>query len=152
MAVQGEIRAIRPDELPALLDVYQYLHATDALVPPEPVLQQRWNAFLRDPKIHCLVADLDGALVASCTLVIIPNVTRGMRPYGLIENVVTHGAHRRRGLGTRLLRHAIHLAWEQDCYKVMLLTGSQDEGIYRFYEQAGFRRGVKTGFIVTAES
>ena len=97
--------------------------------------------------MQVLVAELNGSLVASCTLAIIPNLTRGARPYGLIENVVTHVAHRRKGIGTCLLRHALQIAWERNCYKVMLLTGSKSKGTLQFYEQAGFRKGVKTGFI-----
>jgi GNAT superfamily N-acetyltransferase len=79
--------------------------------------------------------------------VIILNLTRGARPYGLIENVVTHPDWRRRGIGTRILKSSLELAWEQDCYKVMLLTGRKDEATLRFYQEAGFEAGVKTGFI-----
>ena len=95
----------------------------------------------------CIVAVEDGLIVASCTLVVVPNLTRGARSYGLIENVVTHAAFRRRGLGRRVLHHALAMAWELRCYKVMLLTGSREESTLRFYERAGFKRGVKTGFI-----
>jgi hypothetical protein len=42
--------------------------------------------------------------------------------------------------------------WEDGCYKVMLLTGRQDEATLRFYEKVGFRRGVKTGFVATPAS
>ena len=134
-------------EMMALLDLYRHLHTADAPLPPEPALLERWEELLRDPKLHCLVADLHGSLVASCTLAIIPNLTRGARPYGIIENVVTHAAHRRKGIGTRVLRAARQIAWGHDCYKVMLLTGRKDEATYRFYEQAGFRRDIKTGFV-----
>jgi GNAT superfamily N-acetyltransferase len=148
---QVQFRAIRQHELDALLGLYKHLHSTDAPLPSEDVILDKWEEFLGDPNIHCLVAECDGKLVASCTLAIIPNLTRGMRPYGLIENVVTHAMHRRKGIGKQVLHAAVQLAWERDCYKVMLLTGSKDDGVYRFYEQAGFRRGIKTGFIVTAE-
>jgi len=77
----------------------------------------------------------------------VPNLTRGARAFGLIENVVTHGDHRKKGLATRVLTHALQIAWDNDCYKVMLLTGSEKESILRFYEQAGFKRNIKTGFI-----
>jgi hypothetical protein len=30
----------------------------------------------------------------------------------------------------------------------MLLTGQKDPATLRFYEQAGFARGIKTGFII----
>jgi GNAT superfamily N-acetyltransferase len=145
------IRTIEQHELSALLDLYRHLHAADAPLPADGALRQAWNQVLADPKVHVLVADVNGSLAASCTLVIIPNLTRGACPYGLVENVVTHSAYRRKGIGTRLLKHALQMAWERNCYKVMLLTGSKSEGTLQFYEQAGFRRGIKTGFIATPE-
>jgi GNAT superfamily N-acetyltransferase len=145
------IRTVERHELSALLDLYRHLHVTDAPLPADDVLCQVWDEILQDPKVSVFVAALDGALVASCTLTLIPNLTRGARPYGLIENVVAHPVHRRKGLGTRVLRHALQVAWEQNCYKVMLLTSSKSEGTLRFYEQAGFRRGIKTGFVATPE-
>jgi GNAT superfamily N-acetyltransferase len=65
----------------------------------------------------------------------------------LIENVVTHPDHRRQGFGGQVLQYALQIAWDQNCYKVMLLTGRKEESTMVFYEKAGFVRGVKTGFI-----
>ncbi|MFL9453023.1 MULTISPECIES: GNAT family N-acetyltransferase [Nostocales] len=65
----------------------------------------------------------------------------------VVHNVVTHSNYRQQGISTQVLRYALNLAWKQDCYKVMLLSGSKREETLRFYEQAGFQRGVKTGFI-----
>jgi len=142
-----QLRSIERHELPALLDLYRHLHAADAPPPDEPDLWRLWDTILDDPHWHYIVAVADDLLVASCTLAVIPNLTRGARPYGLIENVVTHATYRRRGIGTRLLRHALSVAWERDCYKVMLLTG-RDEA-QAFYEHAGFTKGAKTGFVAT---
>jgi GNAT superfamily N-acetyltransferase len=71
-----------------------------------------------------------------------------MRPYGIIENVITHRAYRKQGCGTTVLRKAVDIARERGCYKVMLMTGHHDEETLRFHEQAGFVRGKKTGFII----
>jgi len=145
--MQIQFREIEAHELPALLELYRHLHKADAPLPDMNTLQEVWNDIVDDAKLHCLVADLHGTLVASCILAIIPNLTRGARPYGLIENVITHPDHRRQGIGTQLLQHALDIAWAHRCYKVMLLTGRKDENVFRFYENAGFKRGVKTGFI-----
>jgi GNAT superfamily N-acetyltransferase len=77
----------------------------------------------------------------------VPNLTRACRPYGLIENVVTHPNHRNKGHGKAVLAHSLSFAWSQDCYKVMLLTGSKREAVYRFYEAAGFDRNEKQAFV-----
>ena len=155
MAVPGvdiRFRLIRIDERAGLLELYKHLNSDEPPLPGEDVLDQVWRDFTTDPRIACVVGELDGRLVASCTLVIVPNLTRAARPYGLIENVVTHPAQRKKGFGTSLLRHALGLAWERNCYKVMLLTGRKDEATLRFYEEAGFKRGLKTGFVAKPES
>ncbi len=92
--------------------------------------------------------EVDGKIVSSCNLIIIKNLTRNLRPYGLVEHVITHPDYRKRGYGTKALQKAVAIAREKNCYKVMLLTGQKDEAILRFYEQAGFSRGIKTGFII----
>jgi GNAT superfamily N-acetyltransferase len=141
------IRKIRAEELPALLELYRHLHVDDAALPVTTDIERLWQSILNDPAQHYLVAEVEGRIVASCVLVVIANLTRGARPYGLIENVVTHPDFRQRGIGTQLLKAALALAWEQKCYKVMLLTGRKDEATLRFYQQAGFEGGVKTGFV-----
>jgi len=85
--------------------------------------------------------------VATCVLHILSNLTRGARPYGLIENVATHREFRNRGFGTALLDHALECAWEENCYKVMLLSGRSEQNVFRLYEKAGFVRGVKEGLV-----
>ena len=140
------IREIADAELSALLSLYAHLHPDGERLPPDEAAPL-WETLRRAPNQHHLGAYQDGSLVSACTLVVVPNLTRGGRPYGLIENVVTHPDFRRRGLGTAVLEHALRAAWERGCYKVMLLTGSKNEATLRFYEQAGFERGVKTGFV-----
>jgi len=142
-----QIRSAQQGELKALLNLYQHLHTADTALPEDAVLRQVWDEIQSDPKIHCLVADLNSEIVASCILVVVPNLTRGARPYGLIENVVTHADYRRKGIATTLLRHALQMAWDKNCYKVMLLSGSQREEVHYFYEQVGFVKGDKTGFV-----
>ena len=141
------IRKIREDELPSLLNLYRHLHPSDPELVVTNEVERLWHRILSDSQLHYLVAEVAEQVVSSCTLAIISNLTCSARPYGLIENVVTHPDFRRRGIGTRILQAALELAWEQDCYKVMLLTGRKDEATLRFYQQAGFEAGVKTGFV-----
>lgn len=148
MSNDAEIRHINQDEIQKLLDLYKDLHNDDPELNPD-IIHPLWEQIYTDKNMHYIVADKDGQLVASCVLVIVPNLTRDARPYGLIENVVTHHHFRRKGYGTKMLEKALHIAWEHSCYKVMLLTSSKQEGTLQFYEKAGFKKGVKTGFIAT---
>lgn len=89
------VRLITRDELPQLLALYHHLNPVDAPLPADDVLQSIWDAILHDPRLYYIVADLANQLVATCNLTIVPNLRRGARPYGIIENVVTHADYRR---------------------------------------------------------
>src|SRR5438309_1003252 len=97
------IRVARDADLRGVLELYRHLHPDDPPVTPAAAAVP-WAALLRSGLTTVLVAAEAGRLVASCTLVVVPNLTRGGRSYGLIENVVTHADYRRRGLGHRVLR------------------------------------------------
>lgn len=141
------VRELSSSELDALLALYAHLHESDLPLPPRPEVERVWAEALANPRCRYFGGFENGSLVSSCTITLIPNLTRACRPYGVIENVVTHTAHRGKGWGKRVLQAALAFAWESQCYKVMLLTGRKDASTLRFYEGAGFSREGKTGFI-----
>jgi GNAT superfamily N-acetyltransferase len=138
------IRAALPSDLEGLLKLYQQLNSSDEETSLD-LAASRLDAIKQIPGSDVLLGLLGTELVTSCTLIVIPNLTRGGKPYALIENVVTNALHRGRGYGTRILRAAVAAAWEAGCYKVMLLTGSKQPSTLKFYENAGFEQ-TKTGF------
>jgi GNAT superfamily N-acetyltransferase len=141
------VREVRGDELDSLLELYGHLHANAEPLPEEAELRARWESVLSNPMLHCFALEVEGRLVSTCALAVIPNLTHGARPYGLIENVVTHADHRRRGYGLAVLRRALQCAWREGCYKVVLQTGRDLGQVSTFYERAGFQRGGKTAFV-----
>jgi GNAT superfamily N-acetyltransferase len=142
-----ECREIRADELDKILKLYTHLHDNDFL--PEPhIISQAWDEIQGNKNIKYFgVFDAD-ALISSCAVIIVPNLTRSCCPYGVIENVVTRKDYRRKGYGKSVLKAAIKFAWEKSCYKVMLMTGRLNEETFRFYESAGFDRNAKQAFVI----
>lgn len=139
------IREITHEDLDALLALYLHLH--DKEVPAHDAhLRETWDAILRDSKYHIIVCEVDGQLVSSCTCLIVPNLTRTVRPYALIENVVTHSDYRNKGYASECLAYAKKLAEAENCYKLMLTTGSKDPKTLQFYENNGYSSGDKTAF------
>jgi len=141
------IRHIDSSELEELLALYKHLHRADQELVRDDNLYTLWGEMLADRNMHILIIEEDHRLVSSCVLVIIRNLTRGGRPYAIIENVVTHSDYRLKGYGKSIITETLDIAWKNNCYKVMLMTGRSDEGTMKFYENCGFVRGVKTGFI-----
>lgn len=142
-----DIRSLANAELDALLGLLRELHPGETSAADPATLRQTWQRILGQPGLHCLGAFADGTLAGSCTLLIVPNLTHGGRPWAIVENVITAASHRRRGIGRALLAHARALAWQEGCYKLMLQTGRLDAATFAFYEACGFDRHAKQAFI-----
>lgn len=97
--------------------------------PPEQQDIEVWKemiaSFEQDPYYHLLVGIKNQHVVSSVTLIIIRNLTHNNRPYALIENVVTHLDYRGHHYASMLIEQAVAIARKENCYKVMLMTGSK---------------------------
>ena len=110
--------------------------------PREEQNMQQWqdmlNRFEKDDNMHLLVAIEDGKAVSSLQMAIIESLTHNVRPFAVIENVVTHAEYRNRGYASALMERASEIARERGCYKVSLEKGSNKESTLNFYRNNGF--------------
>ena len=140
------VREANREDLDALLELYLFLH--EKRIPEyDAHLEETWNQIIEDKNHHLIVNEIDGKIVSSCVCVIIPNLTRNVRPYAFVENVVTHADYRKKGYAGECLDFAKRIAEQENCYKMMLLTGSKEKETLQFYEKAGYNSTDKTAFI-----
>ena len=144
-----KIRKATPKDTEALMDLY--LKHLAKHPPKEPQNINTWReklaTFEANPMYNIFVGEINERVVSSITLVTIENLTNNTRPYAIIENVVTHAEFRGKGYASALMQKATETAAAQNCYKIMLLTGSKKESTLAFYENCGFNKHEKTGFI-----
>lgn len=140
------VREAVKTELYEVLRLYLFLHEKNILEDTEH-LEHTWNIMMEDENHHVIVNEIDSKIVSSCICVIIPNLTRQIQSYALIENVVTDEEYRGKGYATECLHYAKEIAIKNNCYKMMLLTGAKDKSILDFYKKAGYNSEDKTAFI-----
>lgn len=140
------IREAKREDLDALLELYLFLHE-DSIPEKNNHLEETWEQIIGDPNHHLIVCEEEGKIISSCVCVIIPNLTRNIRLYAFVENVVTHADYRGKGYATECLDFAKKIAEQEKCYKMMLLTGSKSPETLNFYEKAGYNNSDKTAFI-----
>ena len=148
MYLHESVRLLTQHDIYAIANLYQFLNPDDLPIIVNDSSLTVWQEILENPSVSMLGYEYDGEVVSCCTLCVIPNMSRGMKPFGLIENVVTHPDYRKRGFATTLLKTAQSTAWELGCYKVMLLTGSKKESTLEFYKKCGFLADRKQGLVV----
>lgn len=140
------VREAVKEDLYELLNLYLFLHEKD--IPKNSSrLETTWKTIIEDKNHHIIVNEINGKILSSCVCVIIPNLTRDVRPYAFIENVVTNEEYRGKGYATECLDYAKEIAIKNNCYKMMLLTGTKKESTLNFYKNAGYNSEDKTAFI-----
>jgi GNAT superfamily N-acetyltransferase len=133
-------------------DFQDILRLCRQLQPKDPVLHDGSDAaafaqILGSPGLHLLVLEIDGAVVATTYLNVIPNLTRSASPYAVIENVVVEETLRGTGLGKQIMAGTLQAAWDAGCYKAMLQTGSRTPATHAFYKACGFSPDAKKAYL-----
>ncbi len=141
------IRLATINDLDAVLGLYQELRPHDPQL-DRAFAAEKWAEIINDSKTDIIVADVAGTLASTCALSLNLSIANGARPFGMIEHVITAKSHRRQGLSREVLAYAIELAWQKNCYKVMLLSGEQLHGAHKLYESVGFKGGIEKGFVI----
>ena len=138
-----EYDILADNELSSLLELYQQLNSDDVI--DEVIAKNIWKN-IKHQNIKYFVAKENGKIIASCYICVIPNLTRGGKSIGFIENVITDVAYRRKGIGKAVMEHAIEYAKEQNCYKVILQSGNKRTDAHLFYGKMGFDGESKKAF------
>jgi GNAT superfamily N-acetyltransferase len=137
-------REARAGDLDALMRLYQQLNPGDPLLVDGSAATL--DRIVASPGLSIFVVEWDGAIVATTYLNVIPNLTRTASPYAVIENVVVEKSLRGRGIGQQIMEQTMHAAWDAGCYKVMLMTGSDNPGTHAFYRACGLSADYKTAY------
>lgn len=134
------------DDLALLLDLLPH---ANPLMPElsEERAQYIWAETMSRRGVFVFVSDTGPKIVASCMLIVAPNLMRGGRGHAFIENVVTHADFRRQGHGKAVIMAALQAAWAEECHHVLLQSGRKDPGVHRFYESCGLVPGVRIGYV-----
>lgn len=99
---------------------------------------------LDDDPLHVQLGACSGArLAAASGAIVVANLTRGAKPYAVVENVVTHPGFCRRGYGRTVLSALLDRCCVHGRYKVTFTTGRSASPLHDFNESLGFDRRAK---------
>jgi ribosomal protein S18 acetylase RimI-like enzyme len=141
-----EYSILLENEILSLFELYKQLNPEDKTI-NEFTVKNIWKN-IEIQNIKYFIAKENGKIIASCYICIIPNLTRGGKSIGFIENVITDIEYRRKGIGKNIIKNAIKYAKEQNCYKILLQSGNRRTDAHGFYESLGFDGESKRAFEI----
>lgn len=137
------VRDATEGDLPRIVELLTQLSLDDSREDPRTPLAESYRAaygeMVRDPNHRLLVVEVDGRIVGTAVLIVIPNLSHQGRPWAVVENVVVDETERGAGHGEQLMRYALEEARQAGCYKLSLTSSKERPDAHRFYQRLGFR-------------
>jgi len=130
-----------PDDMPAILSLLSddRLGALREQGPEDPAPYVAAFALIdADPRHFLCVTELDGRVVGTLQLSVIPGLSRGGVLRGQIEAVRVARDCRGAGIGRAMMTWAIDWCRAQGCALVQLTTDRSRTEAHRFYDGLGF--------------
>lgn len=137
------IRLAEERDVPRVVELYRELTISDSQVEHSrnPSLADYLRVFAEiraDPTQKLFVAQVQGEVVGTIVLLVVPNLSHNGTPWAFLENLIVTERHRGRGLGRMLLEHAVGLARKSGCHMVELCSDVRRKEAHVLYGSMGF--------------
>jgi GNAT superfamily N-acetyltransferase len=131
-AVEDDIQHILPIYVESGISGHQTFSLAEAV--------EQFRIFQRYPYYRVFVAEIEGAIVAVYSLLIMDKIPKRGAKAGIVDDVAVSPAAQRRGIGKAMMEHARAECRNYGCYKLTLSSNLQRVDAHRFYESLGFER------------
>jgi GNAT superfamily N-acetyltransferase len=140
MTEQLIIRKASIEDLPSVLNLYGQKDLDNGNILAVDEANLIFNKFSTYPNFSLYVAILEDIVVGTFELLIMDNLGHKGSPSGIIEDVVVDENYRSKGIGARMMEHALHVCQGHNCYKLTLSSNLKRERAHQFYEKLGFKK------------
>ena len=126
-------------DVPQLCTLLSLLFTQEADFHPDTARQSAGlSLIIQQPEFgQILLVRKGSAVVGMVNLLFTPSPAHG-GPAALLEDLIVHPSHRRLGIASALLRHAIALAQVRGAAHITLLTDRSNQPAIQFYLSHGF--------------
>ena len=137
------VRQAAHDDHTRILELLAEMHDREG-PPPTDESRSLLDEILKNPHRRLLLVERsDGQVVGTVDVLVVTNLSRGGRPWAIVENLAVDSAHRRQGFGRLLMSTAIDFAAQSGCYKVQLISNAKRDMAHPLYEELGFAASVR---------
>ena len=130
-----QVTVLTEQDLPDLVRLYKQFHGEDSSLEEMRITFRR----LENDMDYCLLGVREeGRLIGSVMGILCWELYGPCRPFMVVEDVIVDQGHRRRGVGSKLMRAIERVALRHDCSYIMLVTDANRTDALGFYEHLGY--------------
>lgn len=128
------------EDLPEILRLYMQPDMDDGTALSLPEAEQIFERMARYPDYKLHVATDGERIVGTFALLIMDNLGHLGAPSAIVEDVAVDPELHGKGIGRLMMQHALSLAADKGCYKLVLSSNLKRALAHAFYGSLGFER------------
>ncbi len=133
-------REASKSDLPEVLRLYAQPDLDDGAVLNTTDAERIFDRMARYPNYKVYVAAKDNHIVGTFALLVMDNLGHLGTPSAIVEDVAVDPTLQGQGIGKKMMQHALQLASENGCYKLVLSSNLKRNRAHAFYESLDFER------------
>lgn len=137
---QVVVREAQADDLKQVLLLYAQPELDRGATLSLEEAEKAFDRMRAYPDYRLYVAEVNGRVVGTYTLLVMHNLSHQGRPSGLVEPVAVNPQWQGRGIGAAMMMEARAHCRRRGCYKMALSSSLRRERAHQFYEELGFER------------
>lgn len=134
------IREAVKEDLPGMFALYVQPGYDDGASLPIEDARRILEKAASYPFYKFFVAEHQGVVVGTYAILVMENIGHCGAPSAVVESVAVDPSQQGRGIGQRMMDHAMSIARERGCYKLALSSSVKRVRAHAFYEKLGYRR------------
>lgn len=143
-----QIRRAEKVDIPAILELYAQPDIDDGQLLSIENAEKIFAKIASYPNYSLYVAEISNTIAGSFALLIMDNLGHLGAPSAIVEDFVVAPSVQRKGIGRKMIEHAVILARDSKCYKLTLSANLKRETAHAFYTSLGF---TKHGYSFSIE-
>jgi GNAT superfamily N-acetyltransferase len=130
-----QVTALSEEDLPDLARLYRQFRGEQSSLEDMRIAFRKLE---NDTNYSLLGVREEGRLIGSVTGILCRELYGPCRPFMVVEDVIVDQDHRRRGVGSELMRAIEREALRHDCSYIMLVTDANRSDAMSFYQHLGY--------------
>jgi GNAT superfamily N-acetyltransferase len=128
------------EDLPEILKLYATEDIDNGIVLSMKEAEVIFRKIKTYPNYKIYVAKYNDIIAGTFALAIMDNLAHLGKSSGLVEDVVVAPEMRSKGIGKKMMEHAMEICKQNNCYKLCLSSNLKRERAHSFYEKLGFKK------------
>lgn len=134
------IRKATLNDLPAILNLYAQPEFDNGKILSVNETKEIFDKISHYPNYAIYVACDDESVIGTFALLIMDNIGHMGTPSGIVEDVAVDPAFQGKGVGKQMMKFAMEICAQHDCYKLTLSSNNKRIAAHEFYKSLGFKQ------------